>query len=340
MKYSAFALMVAILAIIVGCSDTNPTDTRRVHSFSGPTMGTSYTVKLVAEDDQDLRQIQLAVQQTLDRINSRMSTYQQDSELSLFNQSPPNQWFPVSQETVEVVSMGLDISRVSDGAFDPTVGPLVNLWGFGPDPTKTIAPSVEVIAEKRQLIGYQHIETRPEPAALRKSTDAYVDLSAIAKGYAVDQVAALVGNEFPNYLIEVGGELKAQGKKPGDEPWLIAIESPVAGTRDIQRIIAVNNTAIATSGDYRNYFEQDGVRYSHTIDPKTGSPIKHRLASVTVLDPNCARADAMATALMVMGEVEGLKLAKKLKMPVFMIYKTDTGFVEEYTDEFNQFLHK
>lgn len=338
MKTPVLSLMVAILiAVISGCSK-NPADSSRVHSFSGPTMGTSYTVKVVADEDVDLTSLQAEVGAILKRINDHMSTYQNDSELSLFNQSPAGDWFPVSAETAQVVSLGLEISELTDGAFDSTVGPLVNLWGFGPDPLKVQAPADAEIAERMAQVGYQHISARLDPAALKKSADAYVDLSAIAKGYAVDAVAEAVAEHYPNYLVEVGGELRAQGHKPDGDLWRIAVESPVAGTRQIQRVIAVDNTAIATSGDYRNYFEQNGVRYSHTIDPATGKPISHGLASVTVLDPSSARADAMATAMMVMGEEKSMALAKKLNMPVFLIYKTEDGFVEEYTDAFKPYL--
>lgn len=330
--------MVALLtAIISGCSDQNPADSSRVHSFSGPTMGTSYTVKVVA-DGADLVELQAQVQGVLDRINGRMSTYQADSELSRFNRSEPGQWFPVSEETLAVVKLSAEIYQQTEGAFDPTVGPLVNLWGFGPDPSRIEPPADDKIAALLAEVGFNHIKTQDEPPALRKSQAAYLDLSAVAKGYAVDAVAAVVAAEHPNYLVEVGGELRAHGIKPDGSPWRIAVESPVAGTRDIQRVIEVKDIAIATSGDYRNYFEQNGVRYSHTINPVTGKPISHRLASATVLDPSCARADAMATAMMVLGEEKGLALAKALKMPVFLIYKSGDEFKEAYTPEFKPYL--
>lgn len=330
--------MVAFLAIITGCTDKNPTENRRVHSFSGPTMGTSYTVKFVAAEGVSTESLQANVQQVLDRVNGHMSTYQKDSELSQFNHSLIGEWFSVSPDTAEVVNLSLEISLLTDGAFDATVGPLVNLWGFGPNPKELVAPSNEKITNALSRVGYQHIQSRKGPAGLKRSIDAYVDLSAIAKGYAVDEVAKLVGDQYPDYLIEVGGELKAKGEKPGGVSWRVAVESPIAGTREIQRVISVDNIAIATSGDYRNYFEENGVRYSHTIDPETGKPVKHKLASVTVLDPSCARADAMATAFMVLGEDKGMALAKKLNMPVFMIYKTEEGFAEVYTDAFKAFL--
>ncbi len=347
-----------------------------IHTLTGATMGTTYSVKIVAASDLDTTAIARDIQAVLDRIESRMSTYRQDSELSLFNHSAPDRWFPISDETAAVVALGLDISEQTQGSFDMTVGPLVNLWGFGPDKHISKAPDEQQITDLMRRIGYQHISLRPSlrneavvdtgetritavknetaetgttvatdttavtvtTAALLKRTDSYLDLSAIAKGYAVDQVVAQLSSRFDAFLVEVGGELRARGEKPGNQQWRIAVESPQPGARVIQRIIHVKDTAIATSGDYRNYFEQDGVRYSHTIDPKTGRPITHRLASVTIIDPSCARADAMATAMMVLGDEAGYQLALAMDLAAFFIVKQEQGFIEKRTPAFEQYL--
>lgn len=329
----AFGLVVWM---VTGCTNGEPQ--LAVHSLAGTTMGTTYSVKLVAPADLDVAAARQRVQAVLDRVNSRMSTYRQDSELSQFNRAPAGEWFSVSDETAYVVGLGLEISKLSQGAFDMTVGPLVNLWGFGPNGVISKAPSAQQIEQLQQRIGYQQIAVRNSPPALHKQGDQYLDLSAIAKGYAVDAVAEMLGADFSAYLVEVGGELRAHGKKPDGSPWRIAVESPLAGTRDVQEVIGVNQTAIATSGDYRNYFEQNGVRYSHTIDPATGKPITHRLASVTVLDPSCARADALATAFMVLGDEKGLPLAKSMGIAALFIVKTDSGFKEYATEAFKPFL--
>ena len=340
MTCSIFSRIAALLALatvlLTGCTDGDPRVA--VHALSGATMGTSYHIKVVAPATLDSQRLQQRIQAVLDRIEARMSTYRADSELSRFNQSIAGQAFSVSAETATVVALGLQVSQQSQGAFDMTVGPLVNLWGFGPGAIVEKAPIQATIDKQLQQTGYQQISVQQSPAALRKSEPRYLDLSAIAKGYAVDQLAELLVPDFSGFMIEVGGELRLHGTKPEQQPWRIAIETPEATTREIQRVIEVGDNAIATSGDYRNYFEQDGVRYSHTIDPATGRPISHRLASVTVVDPSCARADAMATALMVLGDERGLALAKQLKLDVFFIVKTDDGFIEKQTQGFERYI--
>ncbi len=331
----AFGLVASGLT---GCSDEDDLSRQAVHSLSGATMGTVYTVKVVAPQAADLATLKADIQSVLDRIESRMSTYRSDSELSRFNRAEAGGWFEVSDETAKVVALGLEISDLTQGAFDMTVAPLVDLWGFGPGNAISKAPSEQLIQDMLSRIGFRHIRVQLQPAALSKQQQASLDLSAIAKGYAVDQVAQLIGGQYPAFLVEVGGELRAQGLKPDGSNWRIAVETPLPGVRSVQKVLKLENTAIATSGDYRNYFEQDGIRYSHTIDPVTGKPIRHRLASVTVLDPSCGRADALATAMMVLGEEKGLALAKQLKLPAFFVIKQDDGFVEAYTPEFEAFL--
>ena len=329
---------VLVGSTVTGCSNSSEQSRLIIHAVSGATMGTSYTVKVVASKEFDPQGLKSDIQAVLDRIESRMSTYRKDSELSRFNTSEPGRWFDVTDETATVVALGIKISQQTQGAFDMTVGPLVNLWGFGPGKVISKAPTDLQIKDLLAKVGYDQIEVRQSPPALLKQQDNYLDLSAIAKGYAVDSVADMLGSQFSAYLVEVGGELRAQGKKPSGESWRIAVESPVVETRDIQKVINAEDTAIATSGDYRNYFEENGVRYSHTIDPLTGKPIRHRLASVTVLDPSCARADALATALMVLGEEKGLALAKSMKLPVLFVVKQEQGFAEIFTPEFEPFL--
>ncbi len=301
-------------------------------------MGTSYHVKVVAPTALDTAALNQRIKAVLDRIEARMSTYREDSELSRFNQAAAGAPFAVSAETATVVELGLQVSQLSGGAFDMTVGPLVNLWGFGPDQSITRAPDPEVIAEHLLQVGYRAVSVRSAPPALIKQALRYLDLSAIAKGYAVDQVAELLIPEFDGFMVEVGGELRLQGTKPGADPWRIAVETPDASTREVQRVIEVGDNAIATSGDYRNYFEQEGVRFSHTIDPATGRPIRHRLVSVTVVDSSCARADAMATALMVLGDEKGLLLAEQLGLHAFFMVKSDKGFIEKQTSGFGRFI--
>jgi len=329
-------IVPTVVLLCVGCR--RPVE----ETLTGPTMGTQYTVKVVRRPDAvDVATLEKEVQAELDRVDALMSTYRADSELSRFNVFDHTDWFPVSPATAEVVEAAIDIGRRSGGAFDVTVGPLVNLWGFGPSkgPAQRV-PSPEEIDEAKSRTGLHHIEVRTDPPAVRKHLPGvYVDLSGVAKGFAVDQVAGLLERRgLENYMVEVGGEVRAKGENLQGRPWQIGIESPVAGVRSLQRVVGLGDKAMATSGDYRNYFEADGVRYSHMIDPRTGRPIAHRLASVTVLDPSCMRADAWATALTVLGPEEGYALAEKEDLPVLLVVKGDNEFVEKATPEFEKLL--
>lgn len=299
-------------------------------------MGTAYTVKVPPQSDQGRKEIKTRIDAALERLNQQMSTYIADSEISLFNQSKATDWMAVSNSTAEVVATAQKVSEISEGAFDITVGPLVNLWGFGPDQRPTRAPDDATIAAIRARIGHTLLDVRSEPPALRKTNpELYVDLSGIAKGYGVDIVAGVLEKlGISDYLVEIGGELRASGRKPSGEPWRIGIERPQAGARSVQRVIELRDTALATSGDYRNFFEQDGKRYSHTIDPATGRPIEHNLASVTVVDDSTMFADAMATAMMVLGSEAGYRLAEQEELAVLFLIKAEAGFEEKASSRF------
>jgi thiamine biosynthesis lipoprotein len=310
--------------------------------FSGSTMGTEYTVKVVRPPGSvDLETLEEGIRRKLARVDDLMSTYKSDSEISRLNRWDRVEWFEVSPETAAVIEEALRVGHVTHGAFDVTVGPLVNLWTFGPEPdSRGDVPSPERIEAARKRVGLQYLEVRRRPPAVRKTrTDLCVDLSGIAKGFAADQVAEhLERCGVRDYLVEVGGELRVKGHNRRQEPWQVAIESPLVGVRGIQRIVPLTDGGMATSGDYRNYFEKDGVRYSHIIDPRTAAPVSHRLASVTVLAPSCARADAWATALMVLGPEAGYQLALAEGMPAFFVVRGGAGFVERATPNFPEVL--
>ncbi len=311
----------------------------RIEQHSGLTMGTSFTVKWVTADTSQSAAIRKQINDALINVNQSMSTYIQDSELSRLNRLPVGSTVTLSEDLNSVLSQALEISQQSDGAFDVTVGPLVNLWGFGPDGRVVKAPSDSEIEKLKQRVGYQYAELNAERRELTRQRDIYIDLSAIAKGFGVDRLADILEQSgITSYLVEIGGELRARGQKPDGQSWKIAIEAPKAGTREAQRIIAVRNFGIASSGDYRNYFEEDGVRFSHTIDPATGKPIRHRLASVTVLAEDCATADALATTMMVMGTERAMAFAVEQQVEAFLITKTDNGFSEQMTPGFKQYL--
>jgi len=260
--------------------------------------------------------------------------------LSQFNRSQAAGWIDASRELVEVLKQAQHVSVLTNGAFDVTVGPLVNLWGFGPLPGNDQVPSEQEIREAMNRVGYTGLQVRSSPPGIRKDRpDLYVDLSAIAKGYAVDAVAEhLQALGIDDYMVEIGGEIQAKGRNARDRLWRIAIEKPSTGSRSLHRVIELSNVGIATSGDYRNYFEKEGKRYSHTIDPMTGRPVTHKLASVTVAHPSTMQADALATALMALGPEAGYRFAEQHKLAAFFIVNSDDGFYDKATTAFRQYF--
>jgi thiamine biosynthesis lipoprotein len=307
--------------------------------YSGDTMGTTYHIKLVVAPDQrqTAEESQQAVDALLVDFNQSLSTYIQDSEISMINAAPVQQWLDVSPRFFAVLSLSREISEYSDGAFDVTVGPLVNLWGFGPDWKKDEVPSAEAIAETLAYVGYTAITFDTEKSRIKKQKVLELDFSAVAKGRGVDEVADYLESQgFANFMVEIGGELRLHGHNPEKERWRIGVESPAAGGS--VRPIAVSEVGVATSGDYRNYFEQDGIRFSHTLDPFTGKPITHNLASVTVIAETSARADALATAFNVMGGDKAMTLANQDGIAVYLIERSDKGFVSRYSSAFSPYL--
>jgi thiamine biosynthesis lipoprotein len=330
-------LLLAAGVLVLLCSTAC---TRGELQLAGATMGTSYSVKIVAPP-RGLDRTGLAgdIDAELARINGIMSTYQPDSELSRFNTNPSTDWVSVSPELAEVVALALEVSRMSDGAFDVTVGPLVNLWGFGPEMVPPRIPVPDALEAARARTGYTKLELRAAPAALKKSRpDLYVDLSALAKGYAVDRLAALLATRgIQNYLVEIGGEMKSRGRNASGRAWRIAIERPLAEGRSVYGVVALSGEAIATSGDYRNFFELDGQRYSHAIDPRSGWPVSHDLASVSVVDSSCMEADAMATALLVLGPERGEALAEREGVAALFLRRTDAGISANHSAGFARY---
>lgn len=325
-----------MLTMLSGCSAS---EEAKIEAITGLSMGTSYTVKWVNQDGLSRDDIASGVAEELARVEASMSTYMDASDLSGFNGASANQWHEVPLEMASLVALSLEISQQTNGAFDVTVGPLVDLWGFGPDPIPEHIPSQDSLDALRPVIGYEFLQVQQNPPAMLKRTDSAIDLSAIAKGYGVDAVARwLELHELSDYLVEVGGELRAHGLKPDGSPWRIAIETPSIDARQIYQVVKVSNTAVATSGNYRNYYEQDGVRYAHTLDPITLRPVTHNLASVTVIDASAARADALATALMVMGGEEGVAWATMHQVPAYFIMKQSNGFVARSTAGFEDYL--
>jgi FAD:protein FMN transferase len=339
-----WAALSCWVAGIPACAWASATSTEA--KLEGRTMGTTYHATV--EHDSDVvteSEIHHAIDDRLSQINSRMSTYDKESELSRFNASRSTDWFAVSRETAVVVTAALEMARRTGGAFDPTVGPLVNLWGFGPDGRRSEPPSDQEIQQALAKLGYPMVEARLDPPALRKSNpEAYLDLSAIAKGYAADAVVELLGDaEQSNIdsryaMVEIGGEVRTLNTRPSNSAWRIGIERPDTDARLITKIVEIaNGDALATSGDYRNFFTYHQRRYSHTIDPATGRPVEHQLATVTVRAPTCMQADALATALLVMGPEKGLAWANSEKVAAVLIERTDLGFREHVSQAWASF---
>ena len=295
----------------------------------GKTMGPIVYRVVVVETTTALDKDQLgkAIQERLDHVNALMSTYQDDSDVTRFNKSRSKDWIEVHADTAKVMARALEIGDLTDGAFDVTVGPAVNLWNFGPEKTKFQKPSDSEIESIQVKIGYQNVSTRLDPPAIRKSIpEIEIDFSAIAKGYAVDVVAERLRElGCDRFLVEVGGEVSGQGLNQDGQPWRVGIERPKENTREIEAVSSLVDAAMATSGDYRNYFVHEGKRYSHAIDPRTCRPTSELLATACVVAPDCMTADALATALMVVGAAQARAICEKLDVTYYLVERSKTA---------------
>ncbi len=321
-----------------------PETQSRMFFANGLAMGSTYDVKAVVPDHlYPIENLDSDILKFLRDFNTKFSTYDPNSEVSQFNKSTSTEWFSVTKEVAELTQMSQELSEKCDGAFDITVGPLVDLWSFGPDKRPRKVPSDEEIAQARALVGYKRLEVRLDPPAIRKTIPGLrIDYNSIAAGYAGDLIGKMLeARGLTNYLVDIGGEIKVSGEKAPGKAWTIAIEKPSADDEsEASRTIRLKDISISTAGDYRNYFEENGIRYSHTIDLSTGKPIAHRLSSVTVLETSCAMADGLDTVLMAMGPDAGYDWAIKNNVPVYMVVKGDDGFYEKITPSFQEVLAK
>ena len=336
MSPSRFNLGLALLPILlIACGES--TYDKPVEELVGSTMGTTFSVKIVEPPGNlDLVALQNEVQAALDDINQTMSTYIEDSALSRFNASESTDWQNIPGDLCYAIEAAGVVSEFTEGAFDVTVSPLVDLWGFGPVESRDTPPTDEEIDTLMNDVGYTKLEIDCSVPAIRKvSPGVSVDLSAFAKGHAVDLVSELLNvRGLPHYLVEIGGELRMRGLNAKEQPWAIAVESPKRSERSVQIVMNLSNAAMATSGDYRNYFEHDGAFYSHTIDPRTGRPISHNAASVTVVADTAAFADAAATALLVLGPDDGLELANRENIAALFLLRLGEQFEERMSQSF------
>lgn len=336
MTVRARRVLFLFMFLAAACGDDIQLPT---YDLSGDAMGTTFSITLVEPPpDTDLEALHTRIRKHLEHVEDVASTYRSESELSLFNSNPSTDWIKVTPEFCHMASAALDISFMTQGAFDITVGPLVNLWGFGPTDMTNELPSKEEITAAQTNVGYEKLETDCDYGSLRKaSPDIYVDLSGWAKGYAVDEIAALLdADHIENYLVEIGGELRLKGHNSAREKFSIAVEKPFKN-KEMQYVsVRLSDVAVASSGDYRNFYEHDGKRYSHTIDPRTGRPIDHSLVGVTVVSTSTAYADAMATAFLVLGADDGHALAENLKIAALFLVKSENGINEYQTSEFER----
>jgi len=320
------------MGLAAGC------DARRELAFSGRTMGTTYTVKVVTGRFGSVAGLQEKIDRRLDEINRSMSPYLAGSEISRFNRfQQAGVEFPVSADFLRVMKVAARIHALSDGAWDGTVNPLVDLWGFGRAGRAGQVPPAEKIVAALADVGFNKIDIRDSGALVKREALVTLDLSSIAKGYGVDQAADVVrAAGFTDFLVEIGGEVVAAGLRPDGLPWRVGINrpKPEAGLNEVYKVVALKDRAFATSGDYRQFFMQDGIRYSHIIDPWTGYPVAHRVVSVSILAGDCTLADGLATAVMVMGAEKGLALIDRLEgVEGLIVVEMPDGRLQEHASQ-------
>lgn len=328
--------LTLLLVLLVGCSERD----RPLESpvkLEGEIFGTFYQVSiadpLTLSEAEALKE---GIVAELEAVDAAMSTWRDDSVLMAFNDAPVGEWQPLSDALIEVLSISQSVGEASDGALDITIGGLVNLWSFGPEARPREMPDDETLATRLAEIGPDSLELDVESRQARRTRDVFIDLSAVAKGHATDRVADyLERQDIEHCLVNLGGDLLARGYRNRENtPWQIGIEKPHNGPQQARHILPLHDISVATSGDYRNYFEVEGQRYSHTLDPRTGRPIEHRLASVTVAHPSNAWADAWATALMVLGDEQGMRVARDQQLKVLMIVREQAGWSSHVSPEF------
>ena len=330
----ASLLIVLLVAAVSGCGQS-------VERFGGPTMGSSYTVQYVPTGQApDAAKLKTEIETILTGLDEQFSTYRDDSMVSRFNALPAGACMALPADMLTLWRYGEALSQQSGGAFDLTVEPLMNLWGFGPQSRAEQVPDAAALERERARVGHQHL--RLDGERLCKDVNAQLDFDSIVAGYAVDKVSARLAElGVKDYLVEITGELKAVGRKPDGTPWRIALEVP-SGERErqVERSLVLDGFGLSTSGDYRNYFEQGGQRYSHTFDARSGAPVRHSLAAVTVADAQVLNADGLSTLLMVLGPEEGYTFAERNGLAAFFIVRQGEGFVTRATPRFEALFPK
>ncbi|MFP8563878.1 FAD:protein FMN transferase ApbE [Klebsiella sp. 1SOBk5mer] len=338
------AALLGACVLFSGCdSATTPaTPASTATVLDGKTMGTFWRVSVIGVDEAKAQALRAKVQAQLDAEDRLLSTWKNDSALMRFNHAADTRPWPVSEAMADIVTLSLRIGAKTDGAMDITVGPLVNLWGFGPDKQPVATPDAQAIAAAKARTGLQHLQVINQSGRqfLQKDIpDLFVDLSTVGEGYAADHLARLMEQEgISRYLVSVGGALVSRGMNGEGKPWRVAIQKPTDRENAVQAIVDINGHGISTSGSYRNYYELDGKRISHVIDPQTGQPITHKLVSVTVIAPTALEADGWDTGLMVLGPEKAQQVVREQGLAVYMIVKEGEGFKTWMSPQFRTFL--
>lgn len=332
-KIAVVSAFLFAFLLLSGCQRTAP----EPEVLRGNIFGTFFEVTISGEDNFNHEKIRMGVLASLNEVDRQMSTYRQDSVLNEVNRSPLGTAVVVPAELFYVLKTAEQISQSSSGAFDTTVGGLVNLWGFGPEGRITKAPDNAELKRRLAEVGHRFIVLDENTQTVTRLADVFIDLSGIAKGFGVDQVSDYLQEQgLHNFLVNIGGDLKASGMRNSERPWRVGIEVPTDQKQVAQHVMPVINQAMLGSGDYRNYFEENGVRYSHTIDPTTGRPIHHRLAAVHVIMTSATEADAWATALLVLGEDKGIQLANNKGIAAIFVYRNNGEFDSVMSQEFER----
>lgn len=330
-RAAGYGLLASVMALLAGCPQQPA-----VESFSGTTMGSTYSVKYVpGPTTPSVAAVQASTEAFLAELDRQVSTYRADSDLAQFNRLPAGSCRRMPAYVLELVGASALLSLQTEGALDPTLEPVLELWGFSGGVQPETNPTAEAITQAQQLTGLQHLRT--EQGELCKEVALRLNFNSVAAGFAVDQVSALLREQgVESFMVEITGEIYAQGKKPDGKAWQIAIESPLENQLSFERVLPLDGQSLSTSGDYRNYQVRDGKRYSHTIDPQTAAPIEHALASVTVADPSAVQADGLSTALLVMGPEIGLAFAESQDIPALFVSRTENGFTTVATTAFGR----
>lgn len=333
--------LLLALALLVGCNDT-PSQAQQQTVLEGKTMGTYWRVSVMALSAEKAQSLKGKIEKQLDADDQLLSTWKPDSALMRFNHSPSLELWPVSPEMADIVTIALRVGARTQGAMDVTVGPLVNLWGFGPDKQPNKVPEQAQIDAAKARTGLQHLRVinLAQRQYLQKDLpDLFVDLSTVGEGYAADHLARLMEQEgIARYLVSVGGALVSRGMNGSGKPWRVAIQKPTDTENAVQAVVDINGHGISTSGSYRNYYELGGKRISHVIDPQTGRPIDHNLVSVTVIAPTALEADAWDTGLMVLGTQKAQDVVKQEGLAVYMIMREGDKFTTWMSPQFAAFL--